>query len=126
MGGSAAALTAIHPKPCLYSATDIIGAMLTFPGRTTAWSLEIMIASGSFQQDGNICAEIVERSECLAGGQALLLKLSQRVELHDDVNRSLLGNAFQVQQSGGQVPGSSGMTLTVCSCSGGCVLVGTA
>ena len=55
-----------------------------------------------------------------------MLKLCQRVELHDVVNISLHGNAFQVQQSGGQVPGSSGMTLTVCSCSGGCVFVGTA
>ena len=55
-----------------------------------------------------------------------MLKLCHRVELHDVVNISLHGNAFQVQQSGGQVPGSSGMTLTVCSCSGGCVFVGTA
>ncbi len=58
--------------------------------------------------------------------QALLLKLCQCVELHDVVKRLLLRNAFQVQQSGGQVPGSSGMTLTVCSCSGSCVFVGTA
>lgn len=58
--------------------------------------------------------------------QALLLKLCQRMQLHLIVNRSLPGNAFQVQQSGQQVPGSSGMTLTVCSCSGGCVFVGTA
>jgi len=25
VGGSAAALTALHPRPCLYSATDVIG-----------------------------------------------------------------------------------------------------
>ncbi len=58
--------------------------------------------------------------------QALLQKSCQYVELHDFVHRVLPENAFQVQQSVEQVPGSSGMTLTVCSCSGGCVLVGTA
>lgn len=68
MGGSAAALTAIHPEPCLYRASDIVGQVKC--NAYLFWqdnSLEIMTASGAFQQDGNTYADVVERSECLAG-----------------------------------------------------------
>jgi hypothetical protein len=68
VGGSAAALTATRPKPCLYSETDITGQVkCNVYLFLQEYSLEILIASGTFHQDGSACAEVVERSECLAG-----------------------------------------------------------